>query len=80
MLASTCLPARASRMATYGTGEAAAGPHVSGTEGPVMDWRDRRVQMWLAGCVVVILILIAWGLGWFGGGEAPAPGTTPETR
>jgi hypothetical protein len=49
-------------------------------EGSVMDWRDRRVQMWLAGCTIVILILIAWGLGWFGGGEAPAPGATPGTR
>jgi hypothetical protein len=67
-------------MATHGTGEAAAEPRVRRTEGSVMDWRDRRVQMWLVGCAVVILILIAWSLGWFSGGEAPAPGATPGTR
>jgi hypothetical protein len=49
-------------------------------EGSVMDWRDRRVQIGLAACMVIILLLIAWGLGWFGGGEAPAPGATPGTR
>jgi hypothetical protein len=45
-----------------------------------MDWRDRRVQMWLAAGVVLVLVFIAWGLGWFGGEEPVVPGGTPGTQ
>ena len=31
-----------------------------------MDFRDRRVQLGLA-AAVIILIVLAWALGWFGG-------------
>ena len=37
-----------------------------------MDFRDRRVQLGLA-AVIIVLIVLAWGLGWFGGEAPPGP-------
>ena len=37
-----------------------------------MDFRDRRVQLGLAAAVIVLIVL-AWALGWFGGAAPPAP-------
>ena len=39
-----------------------------------MDFRDRRVQLGLAATVIVIIAL-AWALGWFGGAAPPGPPT-----
>jgi hypothetical protein len=44
-----------------------------------MDWRDRRVQMWLLAGGVLVLVFIAWSLGWFGGEEPVVAGATPGT-
>ena len=48
-----------------------------------MDLRDRRTQLWLRACVVIVLVFLAWTLGWFGGGAVPPSaleGTVPQTR
>ena len=44
-------------------------------EGKVVDRIDPRI--WYAVAAVVVVLLLAWLLGWFGGTEAPAPTTTP---
>ena len=41
----------------------------------VVDRIDPRI--WYAVAAVVVVLLLAWLLGWFGGTEAPAPTTTP---
>jgi hypothetical protein len=41
----------------------------------VVDRIDRRV--WYGLAAVVVLLLLAWLLGWFGGAEAPPTATTP---
>ena len=48
-----------------------------------MGLRDRRVQLWLAACAIIVLMFIAWSLGWFGGEPVPPgalEGTVPQTR
>lgn len=41
-------------------------------EGRPMDFKDRRI--WYAvGAVIIVLIIIGYATGWFGGAPAPAP-------
>jgi hypothetical protein len=39
---------------------------------------DRRV--WYAVAAVIIVLLLAWLLGWFGGAEAPVPAPATTTQ
>ena len=42
--------------------------------GVFVDRIDRRI--WYVVAAVVVVLLLAWLLGWFGGAVAPAPATT----
>ena len=44
-------------------------------EDKVVDRIDPRI--WYAVAAVVVVLLLAWLLGWFGGTGAPVPKTTP---
>jgi Flp pilus assembly protein protease CpaA len=37
-----------------------------------MDFKDRRIWYTVA-AVIIVLIVIGYAAGWFGGGPAPAP-------
>ena len=43
-------------------------------EGIAVDRIDPRI--WYVVAAVVVVLLLAWLLGWFGGTEAPVPTTT----
>jgi hypothetical protein len=47
---------------------------VSKTEGIIVDRIDQRI--WYVVGAVVVLLLLAWFLGWFGGAEVAPPATT----
>ena len=62
-------------MAMVQAGAASLWPHSKATEGIVVDRIDRRI--WYVVAAVVVVLLLAWLLGWFGGTEAPVVPTTP---
>ena len=38
-----------------------------------MDFKDRRIWYAVAAVIIVLIIIIGYATGWFGGAPAPAP-------
>jgi hypothetical protein len=51
---------------------APSGQHVAGQQEATMDFNDRRLWYGVAVAIVVLLV-IAYAAGWFGGTPPPAP-------
>jgi hypothetical protein len=67
---SNCSPI-VGRKSTKDSKNSPIGQHLAGQQEVTMDLKDRR--LWYGVVVIVVLIVIAYAAGWFGGTPTPVP-------